>query len=162
MESHNGHPHLPLYLDFFETSSKWYIVSRICSGGDLLSYIQRTGRPTLLENDARLVVKILLETLAYLHHHEVVHRDLKPVNILLRDPNNLASLCLVDFGSSFVTHVKESPDLWGGMPTTPIEFPTSPGSSTDLSSGEAIVDLVVGDGPDMKTLTGTPFVGFWA
>lgn len=56
-----------------------------------------------------MIVWDLVSALYYLHSHRVLHRDLKPQNILL-DANNRAKLC--DFGfarnMSTGTHVLTS------------------------------------------------------
>ncbi len=50
-------------------------------GGELFDRIVSKAHYT--EKEARDIVKILLETLAYMHGSGVVHRDLKPENLLL-------------------------------------------------------------------------------
>ena len=171
MHSHNGHPNLPHYVEFFETREKWYILSKLCQGGDLMSYVQRHGGKFLPEYLVQNITAILLSTLAYLHHYSVAHRDLKPTNVMLRDPNDIDSLCLVDFGSSFVTHTK---DEFGPEQISP--SPERSGGARDSFDGSASVDgrsdaaaagpfsaeiafhsMPQHNAPDMKTLTGTPF-----
>ena len=50
------------------------------------------------KQDARGLVRILLDALAYLHHRGIVHRDLKPENLLLKSPFNDFDIKLADFG----------------------------------------------------------------
>jgi len=60
---------------------------------DLFEYVVKRKR--LSEDDARLIMKQLLEAVAYLHEQSVVHRDIKPENILINTPSDIK---LADFG----------------------------------------------------------------
>lgn len=53
------------------------------------------------ERSAALVIATILNALMYIHEHGIVHRDVKPANLLMSDDSENASLVLVDFGSSF-------------------------------------------------------------
>jgi hypothetical protein len=53
-----------------------YIVMELVTGGELFDRI--VSKKTFKENEARAVMKSVLEALVYLHNHGVVHRDLKP------------------------------------------------------------------------------------
>jgi hypothetical protein len=57
-----------------------YLVSRLIEGGDLKAQL-RHGRPTRAETVA--VVVAVAEALHYAHQHGIIHRDVKPANILL-------------------------------------------------------------------------------
>ena len=59
---------------------------------------RQNGRYT--EDDARNVMRQVLEALEYLHARNVAHRDLKLENILLVRKNDLSHIKLVDFGLS--------------------------------------------------------------
>ncbi|KAI9022690.1 kinase-like domain-containing protein [Hyaloraphidium curvatum] len=142
MRSHNGHPHLPRYLDMLETKEKFYIVTAICHGGTLQSYVAKNGG-LMEEEDALYVVTILLRTLAYIHEHGITHRDLKPSNVFLREPDRLESMCIADFAGAFIDHDRSlapsatRPELGTDSPLFPV-VPTA-------------------DPKAMKTITGTPF-----
>jgi serine/threonine protein kinase len=52
------------------------------------------------------VMKSLLEGVHYIHERHVIHRDLKPDNILLsRDEKNCLDVKIVDFGLSAVFNI---------------------------------------------------------
>ena len=48
--------------------------------------------------ECSIIIKGILEAINYLHQHNIVHRDIKPDNILFKDENDLNSICLCDFG----------------------------------------------------------------
>lgn len=105
------HENLAQLLDAFETSSKFYLVLSYSSGGDLLKRIERGGPFT--ERSAATVILTILNALHYLHAHGIVHRDVKPANLLMRDSSENAALVLVDFGSSFSGSSKNHADVDG-------------------------------------------------
>ena len=57
------------------------IITELCSGGDLLSYVRK--RRKLTEPIAKIAFKQILDGLTYCHSKGVVHRDIKLDNILL-------------------------------------------------------------------------------
>ncbi|CAM9811883.1 unnamed protein product, partial [Chrysoparadoxa australica] len=68
-------------------------------GGNLQQHVQ-SGRP-LTEPFLRHIFSSVLEALAFLHKRGIVHRDVKPENILLQSrkgTGNLAKVKLADFG----------------------------------------------------------------
>ena len=78
-----------------------YLVTELVDGQTLS---QRIRQSTLAEAEAAQLGAALCRTLAYVHDHGIVHRDVKPANILLwagaHDP--LAMPKLVDFGIAVV------------------------------------------------------------
>lgn len=86
------HPHiLPIY-DYGQEGEFLYLVLRLMEGGSLDRRI--LGHPLPL-NDIDRLIKQIASALDYAHSHEVVHRDLKPNNILL---DNFGNAYLMDFG----------------------------------------------------------------
>jgi len=78
-----------------------YLVTELVDGQTLS---QRIRQSTLTEAEAARLGAALCRTLGYVHDHGIVHRDVKPANILLwsgaQDP--LAMPKLVDFGIAVV------------------------------------------------------------
>lgn len=76
-----------LYSDFcrlyetFEEGSDFYIVTELVEGGELFDRI--VSKSHYNERAARDLVKLMLETIDYVHKSGYVHRDLKPENLLL-------------------------------------------------------------------------------
>jgi len=87
------HDHiLPLY-DFGEQRPWYYLVMPYVEGGTLRDYLLKHERLSLSEAGSFLAQ--IASALQYAHDHGVVHRDVKPSNILLR-PDGHAYLS--DFG----------------------------------------------------------------
>lgn len=79
--------------DHFELGGNLYIVMELVEGHNIEQYVAING-PIPWQDAARYMVK-LLETMQYVHEHGIVHRDIKPGNIMIR-PNR--EICLLDFG----------------------------------------------------------------
>ncbi|NJK41219.1 MAG: serine/threonine protein kinase [Acaryochloridaceae cyanobacterium SU_2_1] len=90
-----NHPHLPRLLDFFSVDQQFYLVQEYVEGPTLQEEIRHSGRFT--EAKIWALLKDLLATLDYLHHQEIIHRDIKPTNIIRRTLDN--KLILIDFGA---------------------------------------------------------------
>ncbi len=90
--AHLEHLHIvPLY-DYWRDATGAYLVMRWLRGGSLRQALKSGAWP--LDDVGRLVEQITAG-LAVAHRHGVVHRDLKPDNILLDDDHNAY---LADFG----------------------------------------------------------------
>ncbi len=86
------HPHiLPVY-DFGEADGYPYIVMPYIKGGALSSILQ--GRPLPLPQ-IRLLASQVGAALDYAHRHDLIHRDVKPGNVLIDESGNCL---LTDFG----------------------------------------------------------------
>lgn len=79
----------------FTSKEKVFIVMEYLPGGDLFSLLQNLG--TLGEDMARFYVAETILALEYLHSISVVHRDIKPDNLLISKTGHIK---LVDFGLS--------------------------------------------------------------
>jgi WD40 repeat protein len=87
------HPHIiPLY-DYWRDPNGAYLVMRYLRGGSLRSRISQQGPLSLAETSH--VLDQLAGALTVAHRHDVVHRDIKPDNILFDENGNTY---LTDFG----------------------------------------------------------------
>lgn len=100
-------PHVVKFLDWFESKDKYYLVFEEATGGELFDRIISRGRFT--EADACRTIRAVLSAIQYLHHHHIVHRDVKPENILYRTKAEDANVVLVDFG--IARHLKSDDEV---------------------------------------------------
>ena len=82
-------------FEYFETKDYYCLVMENVAGGNLLNVINKMNK--IPENISKIIFKQLIHTLHYMHLNNIVHRDIKPDNILL-DLDNTLKLC--DFGVS--------------------------------------------------------------
>jgi len=87
------HPHLVRVTDFFEEGGNAYLVMDFVEGESLAHRIGRQG--PLPEAQVLEWTGQLLDALAYCHAQGIIHRDVKPQNVIIC-PNEQAML--VDFG----------------------------------------------------------------
>ncbi|TVP66921.1 MAG: serine/threonine protein kinase [Nodularia sp. (in: Bacteria)] len=88
------HPQIPELYDFFEENREFYLVQEFIEGHDLSNEIV-SGEPWS-EADIIQLLQEILEVLAFVHENNVIHRDIKPLNLMRRYPDN--KLVLIDFG----------------------------------------------------------------
>merc|ERR1719188_1929726 len=73
-----------------------YFVMELLEGKSLQDHIEASG--SLEEREARRITKVLSEAIDFLHRHGVVHRDVKPGNVMFTSNQaDSESLKLIDF-----------------------------------------------------------------
>ncbi|XAR50897.1 Non-specific serine/threonine protein kinase [Bertholletia excelsa] len=92
-----NHPNIIRLHDIIEETGRIHIVLEYCRGGDLSMYIQQSqGRVT--EAKAKHLMQQLAAGLQILRRNNLIHRDLKPQNLLLSTNDENAVLKIADFG----------------------------------------------------------------
>lgn len=96
------HPNIVKIFEIFETKELIYIVQELCHGGELCNALATNAEmaKSFTEDDASKIFRQIASSLIYMHSFNIRHGDIKPDNILLKYPNDLTSLKLIDFGFS--------------------------------------------------------------
>ena len=92
MIKYNPHPNIVGCFDIIEIQMMIYIILEYCDSGDLRKILKKP----IIEKYAQFYFTQLVNGLKYLDKHEIIHRDIKPKNILLT--NNRKILKIADFG----------------------------------------------------------------
>ena len=139
-----SHKNIIKYFEHFENEKHFFIVMENICGGNLLNAINKMSK--FSESMAKNIFKQLIETIKYLHSIGIVHRDIKPDNILL-DLDNTIKLC--DFGVS--KEVKEGQLLTDSCGTPAFvapeilkDSPYNPYMTDIWSSGVVLYAMITG------------------
>ena len=92
------HPNVIKLLDIYEDSRHYYVVTELLTGGDLLEHI--APHKCFTEHNAAVIMKQILSGVAYCHSKNIVHRDIKPGNIMFETHEETSKLRIVDFATS--------------------------------------------------------------
>src|SRR4051794_9117832 len=92
--SHLSHPRVVRVVDHFNDASGYYLVMDLVRGPDLGMVLEREGRPGLPVPRVLDYAQQAWEALFYVHSQRIVHRDVKPQNLILGGQG----VVLVDFG----------------------------------------------------------------
>ncbi|KAK2664569.1 hypothetical protein Ddye_003143 [Dipteronia dyeriana] len=101
-------PFVVRFFYSFTCRENLYLVMEYLNGGDLYSLLRNLG--CLDEEVARVYLAEVVLALEYLHSLRVVHRDLKPDNLLIAHDGHIK---LTDFGLSKVGLINSTDDLSG-------------------------------------------------
>ena len=106
------HSQIPRLYAYFIEDEQFYLVQELIDG-QTLGQMVRTAGP-LRSGVVRDIVSSLLDILEYLHANDIIHRDIKPDNIIYRKRDSKP--VLIDFGTvkETVTTVYDR----GGVPTS--------------------------------------------
>ncbi|WP_129726812.1 Stk1 family PASTA domain-containing Ser/Thr kinase [Ectobacillus funiculus] len=93
-----SHPNVVNIYDVGEEDGIYYLVMEYVPGQTLKQYIQQQGMLSVRESLD--IMEQLTSAMAHAHHFEIVHRDIKPQNILIRDDGLVK---VTDFGIATAT-----------------------------------------------------------
>lgn len=91
-----GHRHILDLHDIFEDEDNFYLLTDLLEGGELFDRICEMGVYT--EVIAKDIIRPILDALRHIHSKQVLHRDVKPENLLLMNNKADALLKIADFG----------------------------------------------------------------
>lgn len=91
----NDHDQIPRLFAHFDEDGDFYLVQEFIDGHSLNQEIIPGQR--LSENAVLNLLKEILEVLAFVHQNKIIHRDIKPQNLMRRYSDQ--KIVLIDFGS---------------------------------------------------------------
>lgn len=99
-----SHPHVVIVYDFVSDEHRWALVMEelIESGETLSSLIKRSGR--LPVNRAVRLISHTASALGHAHRRGIVHRDVKPANVMVIHDEHGEKAKLTDFGIARIMH----------------------------------------------------------
>lgn len=89
------HNQIPALLDFFEEDNEFYLVQEFIDGQTLSE--EFASREPFSETEAIDLLKDVLSILEFVHSQHVIHRDIKPGNLIRRGSDG--KIVLIDFGA---------------------------------------------------------------
>lgn len=90
----NGHPQIPKFYEYLEENQEFYLVQQYIQGNTLSKEIK--SRQKLEEPEVIKILDKLINILLFVHSNNIIHRDIKPDNIIVDENDNLF---LIDFGA---------------------------------------------------------------
>lgn len=143
-----AHPNIVEMYDVGEDDGQYYIVMEYVEGKTLKSLVKRRGNLTLTE-----VVDIMLQltsAVACAHDSYIIHRDIKPQNVLIKDDGTVK---ITDFGIAMALNSNEltqTNSVMGSVHYLPPEQANGSGSTikSDIYSlGILMFELLTGKLP---------------
>jgi len=151
------HPCIPTIYDYFydETLSRFYLVMKYISGGDLASRMRSSSGGRLDEKTVADWGMQVADVLEYLHSRPkaIIYRDLKPANLMI--DGNSGRVMLIDFGiARWVTQQEKGVTAVGTMGYAPPElFSGRVEPASDVYSlGATMFHLLTGSDPQDNPL----------
>ncbi len=105
------HKNIIKYINSYIYDNHFYTVMDFAAGGELVGYLSE--HKILSESDCKRIFKQVHDAVKYIHSRNVIHRDLKPNNILFLD-EKYENVVLIDFGISGYSsgNIKEEIKAW--------------------------------------------------
>lgn len=103
-----NHPQVPELLEACEEAQPPYFVEQYINGSTLQQEIKQSG--SMCETGVKQFLSEILPLLEFIHSQNFIHRDIKPTNIIRRQPDN--RLVLIDFGAVKNCQEKPRDSVW--------------------------------------------------
>ena len=120
------HPHLPRVYDIYPPSHQVHVKLEYVDGFNLTEQLSTYGGDV---ERCRVLADDLLDAVEHLEKHRLLHRDIKPDNVIIRDGSGEA--VLIDFGAATPAGVPASTAGTAGFLPPEALFAASPPPSSD-------------------------------
>lgn len=94
-----GRRHTMKLLAIYESPSQIYMISELCSGGEMMQYVSNVMKDGLDVSDVSRIAFQLLDAVDHCAKNNVIHRDIKPENVMFKGEEVGSDIRLIDFGS---------------------------------------------------------------
>lgn len=91
------HPQTPSFIDYFTEKNNLYLIQELVIGQTLSAKISEKNAPRT-EQEILNFLEEIVSILKYIHQYKVIHRDIKPDNLIFRERD--CKWVLIDFGAS--------------------------------------------------------------
>ncbi|CAD8148143.1 unnamed protein product [Paramecium octaurelia] len=91
------HKNIIKFYKYFKQGNNQYLVMEYAGGGSLSDYMKQS----LDEETISTIMRSIFAAVEYLHSQQIIHRDIKPDNILIKNSEDLSSVKIADFGLSY-------------------------------------------------------------
>ena len=143
------HPGIVNVLEAFEANGTYYYSMEYLPGGSLDAKVKGVGMP---EAEALPMIEKIGEALSYLHDHKMMHLDLKPKNIMLKDDGLPV---IIDFGLSKQYDAEGEPESSSTIGLgTPGYAPIEQATQTTSGEFQPALDIYALGATLYKMLTG--------
>ena len=150
LEKLGEHPQIPRLFAYFEENEEFYLVEEFIDGHPLSAELPLGQRWS--EIQVKTMLEDMLGILEFVHGQGVIHRDIKPDNIMRRESDN--KLVLIDFGAIKEMRNEAIPKTAQGSATvaigTPGYMPTEQGRGKPRPSSDLYALGMIG----VQALTG--------
>lgn len=143
-----NHPNIVEVYDVGEDQGRHYIVMELMNGTTLKELISRRG--SLDKYEAVSIMEQLIKALAKAHENQVIHRDIKPQNVLVQADGTVK---ITDFGIALAEdalQLTKSDSVLGSVHYLAPECSRGEGASVQsdiYALGVVFYELLVGDVP---------------
>ena len=142
------HPNIVEVYDVGEDNGNYFIVMEYIEGRHLKDLIKKRGK--LTTSEAIDIISQICDGLATAHDHYIIHRDIKPQNIMILDSGLVK---ITDFGIAMAlnsTQLTQTNSVMGSVHYLPPEQASGKGSTmqSDIySMGIVLYELLTGELP---------------
>ncbi|WP_159351489.1 serine/threonine-protein kinase [Roseomonas harenae] len=155
-----SHPYIVPVFDYGETADHAWIVMELVEGFSLRQVLDRSGRQTMPR--ALRLMEQILSALEYAHEHGVIHRNVKPGNVILttNSVTNEIAARLTDFGISRSEDDANRTQVGGGTDPymAPEHIPGHADRRADIwAAGVIFYELLTGQKPFIGGRDDIPF-----
>ncbi|MCW5312851.1 protein kinase [Nostoc sp. KVJ3] len=130
LEKLGNHDQIPRLLAYFDENQEFYLVQEYIEGHTLAEEL--ISGKDWNETQVIQMLQEVLEILEFVHRQGVIHRDIKPDNIIRRASDN--KLVLVDFGA--VKQLRTQMVTVGGQPSPTVVIGTPGYMPTEQGQGK--------------------------